>query len=113
MQQNVTYLQLLKNKRATFCLFTLVMAQFFSVESYLTKHLKNIRIDPDWYGYIFGLFAFMYMLMAFLVGSITKIISSRMVSFLSLLVIAIGCVLIGPISPIKDALENSCNASIS
>jgi len=93
-------------------LVTLVMAQFFSVESYLTKHLKDIKIDPDWYGYIFGLFAFMYMLMAFLVGSITKIISSRMVSFLSLLVIAIGCVLIGPISLINDALEKSCSDKI-
>ena len=108
MQQNVTYLQLLKNKRATFCLFTLVMAQFFSVESYLTKHLGDIDIDRKFFGYIFGLFAFMYMVMAFLVGPITKIISSRMISFLSLIVIAIGCVLIGPISLINDALEKSC-----
>ena len=68
-----------------------------------------IGINRDSFGYIFGFFAFMYMLMAFLVGPLTKYISSRMISFFSFIVIAIGCVLIGPISPINNALKSSCS----
>ena len=68
-----------------------------------------IGINRDSFGYIFGFFAFMYMLMAFLVGPLTKCISSRMISFFSFIVIAIGCVLIGPISPINNALISSCS----
>lgn len=43
----------------------------------------------------------MYMLMAFFVGPLTKIFSSKTISFSSYIIIAIGCLLFGPISPIQ------------
>ena len=104
----MTYGQILKNKRALFCLITVVVAQFFSVESFLSKHLISITFSRNVVGYVFGLFAFMYMLMAFLVSPLSKKFSSRSISFFSYLTISIGCLIFGPITLIQNAVENGC-----
>ena len=51
----------------------------------------------------------MYMLMAFFVGPLTKIFSSKTISFSSYIIIAIGCLLFGPISPIQEELVDNCS----
>ena len=104
----MTYGQILKNKRALFCLITVVVAQFFSVESFLSRHLQEIGFNKDHIGFIFGLFAFMYMVMAFMVSPLTKKFSPRIISLCSYIVISIGCLVIGPITPIYNAIENNC-----
>jgi MFS family permease len=110
MQKNVTYGQILSIKRALFCLVTVVFALFFSVEPFLSKALQDIGFDKNLVGYIFGFFAFMYTLMAFMVGPLTKRFTSRVVSFFSYIIIATGCALFGPSSLIKSE-DYTCTAA--
>lgn len=104
MQQNVTYGHILRNKRALFCLMTAVFAQFFSVEAFLTQELKRIGFDREIIAFIFGIYALPYTLMSFFVGGLAKKFGSRTISVCSYVIIAIGCVVFGPLSPINKAL---------
>jgi len=104
MQKNVSYSVILKNKRAAFCLFTLIAAQFFAVEPFLSKELKRVGY-PTWStGLIFGAFAFMYTLMAFLVAPLAKKFSTKIVSLSSYIIIGTGCFIFGPISVINNSI---------
>ena len=110
MQKSVTYGQILSIKRALFCLITVVFALFFSVEPFLSKALQDIGFDKNLVGYIFGFFAFMYTLMAFMVGPLTKRFTSRVVSFFSYIIIATGCALFGPSSIIRS-VDYTCTSA--
>jgi len=98
VQKSVTYCDILKIKRALFCLVTVVFALIFSVffEPFLTENLKEIGFDKNYVGYFFGIFASMYTVMAFLVGPLTKRFTSKKVSFCSYILIALGCIIFGP-----------------
>lgn len=104
MQKNVSYSVILKNKRAAFCLFTVIAAQSFAVEPFLSKELKAVGY-PKWSpGLIFALWAFMYTLMAFLVAPLAKRFSTKLVSLSSYIIIAMGCFIFGPVSVINNSM---------
>lgn len=54
--------------------------------------------------YIFGIYALPYTMMSFFVGSLAKKYGSRTVSVCSYVLIAIGCLIFGPISPINNVI---------
>ena len=103
MQKAVTYGQILRIRRALFCLVTVIFALVFAVfiEAFLSEHLMRIGFDKKYVGYFFGIFASMFTIMAFFVGPLTKKYTSKKVSFCSYIIISAGCIILGPTSLIN------------
>lgn len=61
--------------------------------------------------YIFAIYALPYTMMSFFVGSLAKKFGSRAVSVCSYIIIAIGCLIFGPLSPINKILGDKPNGT--
>jgi sugar phosphate permease len=107
MQKTVTYWEILKIKRASFCIITVIFALTFSVffEPFMSDHLTSLGFKSSNIGYLFAIFATAYTISAFLVGPMSKRISSRYISFISYMVVAFACTLYGPSN---IYLKNDC-----
>jgi MFS family permease len=107
VQKTITYCEILKVKRAAFCLVTVIFAMMYAIffESFLAFNLAVMGISKSYVGYFISLFAFFYTLIAFKVSAMIKRFGARTISLCSYLTIAVGCVILGPSNMI---FPNNC-----
>jgi len=92
-------MQIFKIPRAVFSLVSINMAMIFSLfmSSYISQFLiQDLKISKQTFAYYIAIWATAYTVSSLLVGPLSKLMSSTTISFISYLLIAIGCFLFGP-----------------